>query len=440
MSSKISKNQKRRLQLQSKISNKKNNKQEEDAFLNQAIAENKKLRPYNRRKSISSVNSNSTDTSNSTFHEATLSSAGSESITGFGRSLLEPKEKDSITVETFPDPYGPTGIRTETTVKIDNSLPSSLHNEVKTETNAETSTAAPATSTAAQMLSVDDIVQKAEYMYKTYKDYIKSHPEFKNEPDKRKLEFFRTRMNFDTFMNEFPIVSRYMICMGQYKTKAFRRFLDKVKRNQKNLPPPDKREKGFMEDLWVRNQADYVQYLWESYQKRHYNNAERQWIWQETYERLKGEFDDFRDMHKDIEERIKIEKKQLAAKNTRELLERIKTGKQNLTDDEEKFLLYELQNIAFKKMFSNTLKELLAITRKIEHTSEGTGTNTEKQQQKITMIETVDNNRMTEIDDKYKPTELVGMEPISEEDFAEMRAAEEREANETFAREQIMTS
>ena len=66
-------------------------------------------------------------------------------------------------------------------------------------------------------------------------------------------------------------------------------------------PPPDKREKNYMEDQWIRRQADYVRFLWEAYQKGHFNNAEAKFIWEDSYTKLKGEFDDFRNIYKQVE-------------------------------------------------------------------------------------------------------------------------------------------
>jgi hypothetical protein len=179
---------------------------------------------------------------------------------------------------------------------------------------------------------------------------------------------------------------------------------------------PENRPSGYMEDQWIRRQADYVQYLWEAYQTRHHNTAERQYIWQESYKRLKGEFDDFRDMHKEIEQKVKQEKKELAAKNVRELLNRIGEKTQNISKTDTLYLMDQLQHLAYKKMFSNCLKELLVIRPETIYKCAGQGKGPEKEAPKITMIETVEVERMNEIDDKYKPPELRGMEPVLNDD------------------------
>ena len=262
-------------------------------------------------------------------------------------------------------------------------------------------------SSTSVVITREQIKDKAAQFWKDVQQYVKTHPEFKNMEDKRKMDFFRDKLGYDMFMSEFPIVSRYMICLGQFNMKAFVRFLDKCEKTIH--PPAESREKGYNEDQWVRRQADYVQYLWESYQKGHYNNAEKQWIWQETYKRLKGEFDDFRNMHKDIENKVKEEKVMLQAQNARELLERLVTGQQKLSPEEEVFLLDSLQELSVKRTFSNVLTQLKSKHPEVEPKCVAQGQGPENVP-KVTMIETVEAERMHEIDDKYKPEELRGME------------------------------
>ncbi len=246
------------------------------------------------------------------------------------------------------------------------------------------------------------IITKANEIWKVVKSYAFTNVEFKELKDQDRLDLFRSKFGYAQFMDEFPIVSRYMMCYGQYSSKAFERMLKKIE----NVvhPPPNERAKNYMEDQWVRRQADYVQYLWESYQKHHQNTAERQYIWTEAYNRLKKEFDDFRDMHKEIEERVKVEKKVLAGQNARELLERLANKQHEISPDEEEILLAQLKEVFDKKNTPDSNES--------EETEESDPT--QSKEHKILMIETVDTERMSEIDDKYKPKELRGMEPIIE--------------------------
>lgn len=247
------------------------------------------------------------------------------------------------------------------------------------------------------------VVRKANEIWKVLKNYAISNPEFKSLKEQDRMELFRTKFGYSMFMDEFPVVARYMVCHGQYSPKAFDRMLLKIEKTVH--PPPDKRENGYMEDQWVRRQADYVQYLWESYQKRHQNTAERQWIWKMTYDNLKKEFDDFRNMHKEIEERVKVEKKTLAGQNARELLDRLASGEQKLNPDEETALLDQLKEVLEKK----NNPDLESPEKDLQEYDF-----TKQKDPKILMIETVDVERMKDIDDKYKPIEFRGMEPILE--------------------------
>ena len=267
-------------------------------------------------------------------------------------------------------------------------------------------------------ISQEEMVRRIDEMYAVVKKYSTEHSEFKDLPDKKKLELFRPQ--YGELMNELPIVTRYMICMGQYSSKALHRVLHKTATMKH--PPPDKREKGYMEDQWIRRQADYVQYMWEHYQRRHYNNAERVAVWEHTYRTLKGEFDDFRDMHKETEEKVKEEKKELVGRNFRDLLERLKTGKQNISEDERNFLKNEGSVIIFMALYKNVMAELLEEYPPIKATCVGVGAAdaNARPTPKITMIETVDAERMHEIDDKYKMPEHRGMDVVLEEEVTDV--------------------
>lgn len=258
-------------------------------------------------------------------------------------------------------------------------------NPITVESKTNNTTSNSGVNITSETISIDDLVAKIDAMWAVVKKHVKTTPEFKDYEDKKKLDFFRPM--FGKEMEENPIVTRYMICLGQYRSKAFRKMLEKTK----NMvhPPPDKREKGYMEDQWIRRQADYVQFLWEEYQRGHYNNAERTWVYQEAYERLKGEFNDFRDMHKEVEKRIEEEKKTLAGRNVRDLLQRLKTGKQQLSNEEEDFLRQELRKVLIKSNYRIVLKELKETHTEIEPTcvAQGQGEEVDERKKQITVIE-----------------------------------------------------
>lgn len=262
----------------------------------------------------------------------------------------------------------------------------------------------------------EKVMKAMSEMYKVYKKYVDDTPDFKTMKQAEQLEVFRNE--YKELMDNFPITTRYMICHGQFSQRAFGRFLDKM---LKAPPPPANRDKSYMENRWIEFQADYVAFLWEEFQKGHIDPHKRAAIKKITIERLKGEFDDFRDTHKEVEEKVKQERKELDGQNAREVLESIAAGKKVVDDpsDVEK-LLEETQNVYFRCLYNRCLEELLETRTPILPICSGTGTGDEKRQQKVTMVETVNAKRMHEIDDKYKPDDLKGMiaeEEVVEEEF-----------------------
>jgi hypothetical protein len=104
-------------------------------------------------------------------------------------------------------------------------------------------------------------------------------------------------------------------------------------------------------------------------------------------------------MHKEVEQKVKEEKKVLSGQNARELLERVVAGEAEITQEEQEALLAELERIEKESREPEKKEE------KVEDVVFG-------KEPKVVMIETVDVERMGEIDDQYKPPELRGMEPV----------------------------
>ena len=252
-----------------------------------------------------------------------------------------------------------------------------------------------------QYKNINDLIKIAEEMWQSVKNTVKDNREFIEYPDKKKMEHFRNTPNYCEFMKEYPIVSRYMICMGQYNTKAFRKMLEKIRMTIH--PPPEKREKGYIEDQWIRRNADYIRYLWEAYKKGHYDNTEAKLIWNDAYKNLRGEMDDFRDKYKEIEKSIKEEKEQFKAENTKDLLNRLKTKEQTLPKKDSQELYEALKNKLIHRRFKNTMKQLLEKIPFIEPVFESYGKGPEDKDYNpdnkptIKMIETVDADRINEV-------------------------------------------
>lgn len=247
--------------------------------------------------------------------------------------------------------------------------------------------------------------QKMDEMWYTLKQLIKQNPKFMDIPDKEKLDVFRHKPGYTQLMDDHPIVTRYLICMGQYNAKAFRKYLYVIKNTK--MPPPEKRNKGDMENVWITMQAKYVRYLWEAYQK-HPSPTDAARVESDTFHKLKGEFDEFREMYKKVEDKVKDDKIINQGKNLRDVLERLKTGKQSLSEEETKELVVKLQDQLYKKRSKKMLQQILKDVKYIEPTHKGIGNGApdqdleKKDKPTITMIETVDSEKYDLIDDKYK--------------------------------------
>jgi hypothetical protein len=266
--------------------------------------------------------------------------------------------------------------------------------------------------------NIDELTKKAGEMWDKLKQTVKEKDDFIHMPDDKKLEHFREKLGYSEFMTEFPIVSRYMICSGQYSKRAFVRFLEGIKLSNKNAPPPTQRPKGYMEDLWIRNRANYVRYLWEAYQRgSHPDIKEAMEVWNDTYKKLKGEFDTFKDTYEETKKKTKDEKKILHASSARDLIERLKEGTQFLNKEDSEDLLNMLRYIHKKRRYKNCLKQLLERTPRIKESTSMYGTQSEdNENNKITMIETVSEKAYENIPDKYKMTkeEMNKLPTISE--------------------------
>jgi hypothetical protein len=197
---------------------------------------------------------------------------------------------------------------------------------------------------------------EANRMWCNLKDRLKVNPDFVNLPDEDKVVIYQTE--FAEFYKEYPIVCRYMICMGQYSHKAMRRYLIKCKNSK-----PDKtksQDKEYKADQWVMRRADYVRYLWESYQSQHFSVTDAQNTWQHAYQTLKKEFKDFNDMQQDVEAKLKLNNNTNKAQLVRELVKRLSDAdnKQNLSEGDTKHLLELLNTKAREQRRKNMIMQI----------------------------------------------------------------------------------
>ena len=116
--------------------------------------------------------------------------------------------------------------------------------------------------------------------------------------------------------------------------------------------------KNNSEDEWVKRQADYVRYLWEAYQKSNFSTLEAQRVWKHAYTTLKKEFDDFKDLHKDIEEKLKIDGKSNKSEVVREMLGRIANEEQSFDKNTNNKLIEKLNKQVMIQRRRNLLSQI----------------------------------------------------------------------------------
>lgn len=168
---------------------------------------------------------------------------------------------------------------------------------------------------------IDMAVSDANKLWDKIRDTMKQNKNIVNWDDNKKIEYFYT--DNKEFYKEFPIVCRYMITMGQYSPRAFAKYLKLKSLDAKNMPPVEKREKNYVEDQWIRREADYVRLLWKSYRNGNCTEHQSKMVWTQAYESLKEEFGSFRKNYKEIEDRLNEEKIKNQQQLTKEALERI---------------------------------------------------------------------------------------------------------------------
>lgn len=203
---------------------------------------------------------------------------------------------------------------------------------------------------------------------------------FIDKTDKEKIKLLTEEKIYDDFYNEYPIVGRYMICMGRFELGAFVKFINKVKNiankanananasGSKKIP-----EKGHNEDQWVQRQADYVRYLWEATQKRagkRIETKESKAIWQQSYKAIKDEFSTFKEDHDKATDILDKKKKAFNAERFSELKSRILNGEQSLDDNSLNEMNEMLKDAVYKKRSKDVINELNEqFKRKLELTT-----------------------------------------------------------------------
>jgi hypothetical protein len=216
---------------------------------------------------------------------------------------------------------------------------------------------------------MDQCMETAENLWKDLKTRIQETPEFVKFSDDDKLKIYQNN-KFKDFYTSYPIVCRYAICMGQYSGKAFKKFLQKFKIMQEKTRASNKETKM---DEWIKCQASYIKFLYQSYSRKSNNEKESQMIWQQAYTALKKEFADFEKMHEEIEERLKKEEKYNKAEMLKELSYRITNEDQTLSKTSTTQLLNRLKIQVMKQRWNNMISQVKSDVERIQPVCIGRG-------------------------------------------------------------------
>lgn len=196
--------------------------------------------------------------------------------------------------------------------------------------------------------------------------------------------------DFKDFYKNFPIVSRYMICLCEYSAKAFRKMLIKCKNTKIPTEYLDKKGKGkddgskpvdrkdINEKLWIERQADYIRFLWEENQET-FEKKESDEVWKTAYNSLTKEFEDFKRMHEQAEKKIKEEEIKHKKELLYEMSNRIITGTQKLSNDDAKELVAKLKSRLYKQKYKKVMGELTTTKQQVEPIVIAQGTNEEEE-------------------------------------------------------------
>lgn len=201
----------------------------------------------------------------------------------------------------------------------------------------------------ASLIEGEDIWINVQMLVET-KDY-------ENMNDSQKIDLIQK--DFPDFYKNFPIVSRYAICMKQYSQKAFKKMLIKcleTKMPRDAIIDPEKK-KGLNEKLWIERQADYIRFLWEDMQGT-FEQSESDNVWKQASEALTKEFAEFKELHDMAEKNVKEADKKNKSSLLYEMCDRIITGTQTLQEKASAELLFKLQNALFKQRKGKMLKQV----------------------------------------------------------------------------------
>lgn len=162
-------------------------------------------------------------------------------------------------------------------------------------------------------------------------DNIKKNPsEWNQLNEKQKLDPFIDKYN--EFATSYPIILKYMVFQRQYSSIAFKKFLEKCRRN---LPGQMAKHKEIL-DVRFQNQAFYIKQLYIENKKKmghHINYKIADKVFNETLSNLRKEKSEFEERYKEIKKKINLEDIDNGKLLISELVTKVKSG--YVLDNEE---------------------------------------------------------------------------------------------------------
>jgi len=152
--------------------------------------------------------------------------------------------------------------------------------------------------------------------------------------DQEKITHLTKDTACNMFYVRFPLIARYMICLGIFSRNAFKRFLQKYC----EVTAKGKKADGAKspEERIIMLQARYVQYLWEEKQwerKQTFTHSQARTVYSDALRMLRQETDEFKANYDKIKEHLAEAKKKADSERAKELLTRLTRNEQTLGDE-----------------------------------------------------------------------------------------------------------
>lgn len=152
------------------------------------------------------------------------------------------------------------------------------------------------------------------------------------------LKYFQSR--YLNFNKQHPLPLRYMIEARQYKTEAFRRYINKVCKSKIGA-----------QEVFLERQADYVVMLWKELTPK-YDTKKAKELWEYTFETIKKETDLFKDIQESANE--------IASKIDSETFHKYKEDLYTQIDDLTK-------RTDFKRVITGSERRIAEMVRKLQN-------------------------------------------------------------------------